>query len=189
MSNASIAALRESGRRFRTALANSPIVVFEQDLDLRYTWIHDAKLGDKVQDFIGKTDADMMDASWAARLTAIKRGVIETGQVARLEAPAGPRGGPTHVFDLIIEPRRDDAGQTIGVICTATDIAAHKREQPSRQSEERFLLLFEQAVDGIFLSDATGHYLDVNTAGHKMLGYTRDEILSRTFVDLLAPRR
>ena len=60
-------------------------------------------------------------------------------------------------------------------------------EESLRQSEERYRLLVEQAEDGIFLSDAAGHYVDVNTAGHKMLGYTRDEILSRTIADVIAP--
>ena len=32
-------ALRLSEERFRVALKNSPIVVFHQDRDLRYTWL------------------------------------------------------------------------------------------------------------------------------------------------------
>jgi PAS domain S-box-containing protein len=60
-------------------------------------------------------------------------------------------------------------------------------EEALRRSEERYRLLVEQAVDGIFLSDASGRYVDVNSAGCKMLGYTRDEIISRTIGDLIAP--
>ena len=60
-------------------------------------------------------------------------------------------------------------------------------EESLRKSEERYRLLVEQAEDGIFLSDAAGRYVDVNTAGHKMLGYTRDEILSLTIADVIAP--
>ncbi len=60
-------------------------------------------------------------------------------------------------------------------------------EEAQRRSEERFRLLVEQALDGIFVSDAAGRYVDVNSAGQMMLGYTRDEILSRTFADVLAP--
>lgn len=63
----------------------------------------------------------------------------------------------------------------------------NQAEDALRASEERFRLLVDQAVDGIFLSDAAGHYLDANSAGCTMLGYTREEILSRTFLDVLAP--
>jgi PAS domain S-box-containing protein len=63
----------------------------------------------------------------------------------------------------------------------------HATEEALRRSEERFRLLFEQAVDGIFVADAGGHYTDVNTAGCEMLGYTREEILSRSIADIVAP--
>lgn len=60
-------------------------------------------------------------------------------------------------------------------------------EHELQQSEERYRLLVEQAVDGIFVSDAQGHYLDVNRAGAQMLGYSRDEILARNIVDVICP--
>ena len=39
-------------------------------------------------------------------------------------------------------------------------------------SENHFRLLVEQASDGIFIADAQGKYVDVNSAGAEMLGYT-----------------
>jgi len=56
-----------------------------------------------------------------------------------------------------------------------------------RQSEERYRLLVEQIADGIFVSDRQGRYLDVNTAGTQLLGYSRDEILARHIVDIVSP--
>ena len=43
------AALRQSEERFRVALKNSPIAVFNQDRDLRYTWMYNSRfpLSDK----------------------------------------------------------------------------------------------------------------------------------------------
>jgi len=37
-------ALRLSEERFRVALKNAPVVVFSQDVQLRYTWINSAAL-------------------------------------------------------------------------------------------------------------------------------------------------
>jgi len=56
-----------------------------------------------------------------------------------------------------------------------------------RQSEARYRLLVEQAPDGIFLTDGEGRCLDVNEAGARMLGYSRDEILACCIADLVAP--
>ena len=51
------AALRRNEERFRVALKDSPITVFNQDRDLRYTWIYNPRV-DWQQDAMGKTDRD-----------------------------------------------------------------------------------------------------------------------------------
>ena len=60
-------------------------------------------------------------------------------------------------------------------------------QEAIRESEERYRSLFEQAVDGIFLADPTGRYVDVNSAGAEMLGYTVDEIRGLTIADVVDP--
>ena len=54
-------------------------------------------------------------------------------------------------------------------------------------SDQHHRLLFEQSVDGILLADAAGRYVDVNTAGCEMLGYSREEVLARTYLDMIEP--
>jgi PAS domain S-box-containing protein len=54
-------------------------------------------------------------------------------------------------------------------------------------SRARARELIEQAADGIFLADLDGRYTDVNTAGCRMLGCTRDEIVGKTILDLIPP--
>jgi PAS domain S-box-containing protein len=170
------------------ALANSPIVVFEQDLELRYTWIHNPKLGYAACEVIGKRDDDLLEPDCAARLMEVKRRVIETGAPIRREVTLAAPGGPIETYDLSVEPLRDETGRIVGVVCAAADVTQRRQaDEARRRSEERFRLLVEQAVDGIFLSDAAGRYVDVNSAGHAMLGYTREEILCLGIVDVLAP--
>ncbi|MDP3541316.1 MAG: PAS domain S-box protein [Elusimicrobiota bacterium] len=45
--------------------------------------------------------------------------------------------------------------------------------------------LFEQASEGIFVADLAGRYTDVNAAGCRMLGRSREELLGKTIMDLL----
>ncbi len=59
-------------------------------------------------------------------------------------------------------------------------------EENLRASEEHYRMLVEQSVDGIFLSDARGYYLDVNSAGCQMLGYAgREDLIGKNISDLI----
>jgi len=61
------------------------------------------------------------------------------------------------------------------------------QEMALRGSEERYRLLVDQAVDGIFVADARGNYIDVNSSGAQMLGYSREELLRRSIADVIVP--
>lgn len=65
------------------------------------------------------------------------------------------------------------------------DKKLQKAENDQKESELRYKMLIEQATDGIFVSDKTGRYVDVNTAGCNMLGYSRSEILMMNMTDLV----
>jgi len=119
------AALRLSEERFRVALKGAPVVVFTQDLQLRYTWINAPVLAWARQDCIGKTDAEIVGGEEGARLMAIKQEVLRTGAGSRTEVSAAFEG-VIHYFDLIVEPLRDAGGTLLGLICSATDITSSK---------------------------------------------------------------
>jgi PAS domain S-box-containing protein len=51
-------------------------------------------------------------------------------------------------------------------------------EQALHESEERYRALVEQSADGVLVSDQTGRYVVANPAICRMLGYSRDELLS-----------
>ncbi len=67
-----------------------------------------------------------------------------------------------------------------------TDITERKKaEGIIRASELQFRTLFEQATDGIFISDKLGNLIDVNTSGFQLMGYTKDEILKLNITDFI----
>jgi diguanylate cyclase (GGDEF)-like protein/PAS domain S-box-containing protein len=57
-------------------------------------------------------------------------------------------------------------------------------EQDLRESEERYRMLVERASDAIFVLNPEGKCLEVNSAGCKLLGYTREEILQLAVQDV-----
>jgi len=86
------------------------------------------------------------------------------------------------------EPLRDDAGGLLGVVTSFSDVTARRAaEQALAASEEMYRMLVQQASDGIFMAGADGRYLEVNDAGCRMLGYTREELLTMRMEQLIAP--
>ncbi|WP_437733865.1 PAS domain-containing hybrid sensor histidine kinase/response regulator [Sorangium sp. So ce1335] len=157
-------ALRLNEERFRKALRGSPVMVFNQDRELRYTWMHNG-FGKSEREVLGKTDAEVLEDPEAARsLDRIKREVLSSGVGQRREI-ALHVGGRTQYLDISIEPLTDDACEIIGITCTATDITERKSiEQALRASEARFRTVQEASPDGFMIlrsvRDASGAISD-----------------------------
>jgi PAS domain S-box-containing protein len=142
--------LRQSAQRFRIALEGSPIKVFNQDRDLRYTWVYNTQEGWTEADYLGKTDEEIFDPEVAARLTGVKRAVLASGVGQRIEFSLNARGHD-YYCDLTVEPLRNAAGDVIGVNCACLDVT-HLREisEELRQAKEKLAdekLYLEQAID------------------------------------------
>lgn len=58
-----------------------------------------------------------------------------------------------------------------------------------KRASEAIASLLEQAPDGIFVANLDGRFTEVNDAGCRMLGYTRDEIIGKTMADLVPAER
>ena len=114
-------AVRLNEQRLQVALQAAPVMVFNQDQNLRYTWIYNARPGFSAELLLGKTDAEVYPPSQAESLTALKQQVLQTGQGTRQQVRstlAGVKG----ITDLTIEPLRDVNGAVIGITCASVDI-------------------------------------------------------------------
>ena len=58
-------------------------------------------------------------------------------------------------------------------------------EEKLQKSELRYRTLIEQASDTICISDAAGKFIEVNSSGCSMFGYSREEILKLSITDVL----
>ncbi|MFL6659610.1 MAG: PAS domain-containing protein, partial [Massilia sp.] len=181
-------ALRMSEERFRIALEHAPITVFNQDTDLRYTWMHTLQPQLRANEVIGKTDADLFSADDAARLTQLKRQALDDGTRVHTEISTSMLGN-LHYYDFVAEPTRDSNGKIVGVAGVTWEITAQK------QSDARFRMLFENSLSGVALHQLildNGNpvdylFLEVNpafeqlTGLHEIAGKRRSELDGRSY--------
>jgi diguanylate cyclase (GGDEF)-like protein/PAS domain S-box-containing protein len=89
---------------------------------------------------------------------------------------------------LNVSTVRDAAGAPTHQITHAQDITARKAgEEAMYLSEARFRGAFEFAGHGMALVGLDGRFLRVNPAFCRNAGYSEDELLARTFMDLIFP--
>jgi PAS domain S-box-containing protein len=72
-------------------------------------------------------------------------------------------------------------------LLTLTAVSLNEKNAALESARSRTHQLFACASDGIFVADLDGRYTEVNDAGCRMLGFTREEILEKTIFDLIPP--
>jgi PAS domain S-box-containing protein len=73
------------------------------------------------------------------------------------------------------------------IVCNYRDVTPRINAEISiKESEEKYRSFFEQAFDGVFISDKDHYITEVNESGSKMLGYSIEELKKIKFSDLLS---
>jgi diguanylate cyclase (GGDEF)-like protein/PAS domain S-box-containing protein len=85
-------------------------------------------------------------------------------------------------------PIIDNKGVLLGYRGSDTDINERKQvESALRESDERFYNAFEYAAIGMALISLEGSWLKVNQALCDIIGYSKNELLQKTFQDITHP--
>lgn len=80
-------------------------------------------------------------------------------------------------------------GEFLSLFSFVLDVSdRHRAELALRESEERFRAIFEQAAVGMSICTLNGQFFRVNQKLCDIVGYTREELLERTFQDITIVR-
>ncbi|MHB9109944.1 MAG: PAS domain-containing sensor histidine kinase [Armatimonadota bacterium] len=179
-------ALREQQAHLEMVIANAPDIIFEQDADLRYTWIFNPATPYASAEVIGKTDEELLPPAEAERLTWVKRQVLATGERRHEEFTLSPGGIPRY-YDAIYLPRVDSRGQITGVLSYTRDITERKRtEEALRTSEAHLRAAMDSLVDEVWFTDTHGNIILVNDAAIRNLGFETREAFFRSVQEAAA---
>ncbi len=122
-----------------------------------------------------------------AVLAEMQRAITERSIFALEFRIIRPSGEVRWVSD-IAKTHCNESGQPVRMVGVIQDITDRKHaEETLRRSEERFRHNFELGLIGMAITSPTKGCLEVNDELCRILGYTREELLQRTWGDLTHP--
>jgi PAS domain S-box-containing protein len=168
--------LREGEEKYRTILQSIQEGYFEVDLRGNLTFFNDSMcriIGSPAERLMGLNNRQYSDAETARRLYAAYNQVYQTGEpLEGFQHKIITRNGSEKFLESSILLKRDSTGQISGFRGTVRDITERKRsEEALQESEERYRLLFERNLAGVYRSAPDGALLECNEAAARILGY------------------
>ena len=168
-------------------LDNAPVVLFVKDVQGRHLLINreaTRAFGITSDDVRGKTAHDLF-GDYSASAEANDRRVVESGKPVQSDQPLPTKNG---VRDFLITrfpiPGADGVITAIGGV--AIDVSGRRRtEEQLRKSEAQFQKVFRALPMAALLSRLSDRrFIDANDAWLRLTGYSRDETIGATSVEL-----
>ncbi|HOZ69672.1 MAG TPA: PAS domain S-box protein [Chitinophagaceae bacterium] len=146
------------------------------EVNLESVWKHVIRSGDRIIDFIPENRKEVVLESYNRAFggeTIEYETRVESGQQLRW-------------VSIQLTPVRNEFNEITGAFVGTRDISARKNAEAGLQeSESRYRTLVEQATETIVLVDERGHFIQVNEAGVRLLGYSREEVMLMSLMDIL----
>lgn len=180
--------------RFREALDGVSAHIFIKDLQSRYLYANKSTLelfGCSAEELIGKNDSDFFPSNTVKELREIDLKVFSGNRLEQEIKISGK--GPVvsnRIYSEIKTPLYSDPSHkdVFGLLGISTDITDKKHaEEDLKLSESRFRNAFEHSAIGMALISPEGKWLKVNKRVCEIVGYSEEELMSRTFQDITHP--
>ena len=148
----------------------------------------EALFGYSSEEIIGRHGSTLALPEWLDHVRKCFE-TIRRGQcVPPFDTICRKKDGSTVDVSISISPIHNPAGEVVGASLIARDTGKRVRaERKLRESEERFRSVFEHAQGGMCVGSMDGRLMQVNAAFCRMLGYSEEELLAKTWMELTHP--
>lgn len=173
---------------YRSLIDNSPDLFYRTDTKGIITYVSPsvyALSGYTRQEAVGMDMAREVYL-FPERREAFLETLRETGQVTNFEAQLKRKDGTIWWASTNARFYKDGKGNVLGVEGMTRDISDMKEaNQALFESNERFRLAFHTSPDSINLNRLSdGLYMDINQGFTDLTGYTRDDVMGKTSLDI-----
>jgi PAS domain S-box-containing protein len=183
--------IMETNAKLQALIQAMPDSVYFKDCNGRYMIANKALeelLGANEGMLIGKTEENFMPPDLAAYCKKSDEELIKSRRILHAEEAMTGRDGQQRYFDTVKAPIYNSQGGLLGLVGVSRDVTERRlKDEAIRESEERFRGAFENAAVGASMVDLKGRFIKVNRKLCEMLGYSEEELLSKTFSDVTHP--
>jgi len=184
--------LKESEKKYRDLIEETPIGIANIGITGRIIYINK-----KLEDISGYSREEVIDKD------VFKLGLFSNEMLKilkeRLKVRFRLRGGSVRLRREIHFKRKDGKriwieitaklikkwGIPFSLRITVQDITERKQaEEKIKDSEERLKILFDYAPDACYVNDLKGNFIDGNIAAERIMGYKREELIGKSFLEL-----
>jgi len=184
-------ALRSSESRLSgimSSLYKTVILVTDHDTLIQSIWADpglEEKYGLIAADSLGTKLADIHRPEHGERIERITEEVYDTGQPQSIEIPWETPGGLAWIH-ASFTPFRNEQDETTGVIIFARDVSDQVLANAAlKDSEERYRILADNAVDVVWSVDMEGRITYVSPSCYELTGYMPDEYIGKSAFEFL----
>ncbi|MGD9953483.1 MAG: PAS domain S-box protein, partial [Burkholderiales bacterium] len=183
-------ALRASWEQYRSIFNASADSLVLRDEEFRIVDVnpaYEAMSGRGRAEAMGRKDVTMSDPALAGRIRELHARAL-AGEAVSWEAQARRKGGaPFHIEVRGVPVRHQGRPHVLYIGRDVTEAKLAEREL--RASEEQYRAIFNASFDGMIIRTLEGEIVDVNPALLAMYGYTREELVGRTFGPIIPEKR
>jgi two-component system cell cycle sensor histidine kinase/response regulator CckA len=181
--------LRTSEARLRAILDTEPACVKLLASDCRLLQMNKAGLAmieaDSSEQVVGASVLGIVDGPYRQGFQELTSQVFR-GMPGRMQFEATGLKGARVWLETLATPLRDDKGAIESALGITRDMTQQKiAEQALTASERKFVSIFNSSPDAITISEfESGIYVEANRAYLEMTGYSREEILGKSALQL-----
>lgn len=175
--------IKSLSARQEAILAAAPDIIMEVDKDKIYTWANKAGYLFFGDDVIGR-EASFYFIGRQETYRIVQPLFEGSDNITYVESWQRRRDGESRLLAWWCRVLKDSNGRVTGALSTARDITKQRiAEEALEENENKFRILFNQAVDSIFLmlpKDNDFIIVDINKSACDMHGYSREEIIGKS---------
>jgi PAS domain S-box-containing protein len=169
-------------------LKNIPDSIYFKDKEGRFIELSKSKaehLNFDKKHVIGKTDFDFYSYEDAKKMRDDDFYVMENEKAIIKEEKIKRPNGETAWISAVKAPRYNKEGKVVGIVGISRDIKNKKKaEIKLKESEERYLTIFENSAVGIMMTDEKENIISWNNFSEKLLAMDKEDLHMKPVKDL-----